>query len=179
MQREDLIAAINDSLIVCMTRCWACKIGDHFDTPQWHTWADTEDVAHAKATDQADPRKSRCCCDCADAPKPADVIRLPHKPVPPARTEYPLRKTTARLRWLDAVAAGSVQASSCDVWTKNAHELVWYVSSADTRMTRWLGHPDVYRLWVPTKRTFAGSRGKHIIRLTVEGKRLLGEWRRS
>ena len=46
--------------IICYARCWGCSYGQHFDPPQWHTWADTEDI-------EANPEagKSRCGCECA------------------------------------------------------------------------------------------------------------------
>ena len=168
-------------VFVCVVMCWECKFDQHCDPPRWHTWADSDDVAHAKATEQPDPRKRRCGCDCADAPKPAEVIRLPKpsQPPQPKRPEHPLRKTPARLRWLEAVAAGTVQASPCDMWTPTGHDVVWYVTGQwDTNMRKWLGHAQVYPLWVPCEHGFAGSRGKRIIRLTAEGRRLLAEWRR-
>ena len=59
---------------ICYSRCWACQFGEHYDPPQWHTWADDEDVQHAAATGQPDPRSSRCGCPCANSPSPqADV----------------------------------------------------------------------------------------------------------
>lgn len=51
-------------MIICYARCWPCTAGQHYDPPQWHTWADDQDIAHA--TGQADPRQSRCGCDCAN-----------------------------------------------------------------------------------------------------------------
>lgn len=56
--------------IVCYTKCWPCMFGEHFDPPEWHTWADADDVKHAKETGQDDPREKRCGCPCADAPRP-------------------------------------------------------------------------------------------------------------
>jgi hypothetical protein len=49
-------------IVVCYTKCWSCQFGEH--TKAWHTWADEEDVAHAKATGQADPTQQRCGCYC-------------------------------------------------------------------------------------------------------------------
>jgi hypothetical protein len=66
--RDQVLAAIKaGDAIVCYTKCWPCNFGDHYDPPQWHTWADSEDVEHAQNTGQPDPRTSRCGCDCADA----------------------------------------------------------------------------------------------------------------
>ena len=69
---DDLTFASSGPAGVHYARCWPCMLGDesqHFDPPQWHTWADSEDVDHARETGQADPRNSRCGCWCADAPK--------------------------------------------------------------------------------------------------------------
>lgn len=53
------------SVMVCYAKCWSCQSGDHFDPPQWHTWADQEDIDHAVASGLDDPSKSRCGCWCA------------------------------------------------------------------------------------------------------------------
>lgn len=53
--------------VVCWTRCEPCQYGFHYDMPEWHSWAGPEDIAHAKAIGQPDPRESRCGCDCAEA----------------------------------------------------------------------------------------------------------------
>lgn len=52
-------------IIVCWAKCWACQFGQHFDPPEWHTWADEDDVSHALATDQPDPSGGRCGCPCS------------------------------------------------------------------------------------------------------------------
>jgi hypothetical protein len=62
---------MTDGVIICYTRCWSCQYGEHYAPPQWHTWADQEDVDHAKATGQSDPSESRCGCPCADVPDSA------------------------------------------------------------------------------------------------------------
>jgi hypothetical protein len=71
--RESDLTAIsaaieNGSVIVCTTRCYGCMFDQHHKPPKWHSWADSEDVAHAEATGQPDPRKSRCGCVCAQEP---------------------------------------------------------------------------------------------------------------
>lgn len=56
------------SVWVCLSKCWPCNSGEHFEPPQWHTWADEDDIEHAALTGQEDPSHSRCGCWCADAP---------------------------------------------------------------------------------------------------------------
>jgi hypothetical protein len=46
--------------IVCYTHCYPCRFDEHHEPPQWHTWADDEDIQHAKATGLPDPTQSRC-----------------------------------------------------------------------------------------------------------------------
>lgn len=56
---------------VLLSKCDACTygLGDYcYDPPQWHSWAEIDDVEHAAATGQPDPRSSRCGCPCAAAP---------------------------------------------------------------------------------------------------------------
>lgn len=48
--------------IVCPTTCWACKFDQH--DPEWHTWADEDDIAHCAATGQSDPSTQQCGCWC-------------------------------------------------------------------------------------------------------------------
>jgi len=65
--REEIAAALKaGQAIVCYTQCWPCQFGEHYKPKKWHTWADEDDVEHAKATGQPDPRFSRCGCYCAD-----------------------------------------------------------------------------------------------------------------
>lgn len=52
-------------IIICYSKCWSCKFGDHFEPPEWHSWADEDDIEHAKETGQADPSTSKCACACA------------------------------------------------------------------------------------------------------------------
>ena len=52
-------------VIVCYAKCWPCSFGSHYDPPQWHTWADDEDIENAANTGQPDPSASRCGCSCA------------------------------------------------------------------------------------------------------------------
>jgi hypothetical protein len=52
--------------IVCYTKCWACTLGQHVEPAEWHTWADKDDIEHAKDTGQPDPSTSRCGCWCAE-----------------------------------------------------------------------------------------------------------------
>lgn len=71
--RDDLAAAfgkaVNDgTVVVCLTKCWSCMFGEHHEPPKWHTWADDEDIEHARQTGQPDPRSSRCGCSCAVVP---------------------------------------------------------------------------------------------------------------
>jgi hypothetical protein len=53
------------SVMLCFTKCYPCQFGEHFDPPKWHTWASDDDIEHAKATAQPDPRFSKCGCYCA------------------------------------------------------------------------------------------------------------------
>lgn len=63
---EQAAAAIESGqAIVCYTQCYSCMHGCCFDPPQWHTWADSEDIEHAAATGQPDPSSNRCGCPCA------------------------------------------------------------------------------------------------------------------
>ncbi|MFI7448146.1 hypothetical protein ACIBQX_11665 [Nonomuraea sp. NPDC049714] len=70
-----------DYAIVCLTRCWACQFGQHFDPPQAHTWMDPEDAEHAGhpwplPADVADA--NRCACRCAEGPGGCHVtVRKP------------------------------------------------------------------------------------------------------
>lgn len=71
---EPLRAKIIEALeagqaIVCATQCWACQFQQHERPKRWHTWADSDDIEHAAATGQPDPRDTRCACRCADAPR--------------------------------------------------------------------------------------------------------------
>ena len=54
-------------IIICYTKCWSCISGFHFEPPEWHTWADDEDIEHAKSTTGTDVTKQRCGCECANA----------------------------------------------------------------------------------------------------------------
>lgn len=63
-------AIANGDAIVCMTRCYPCQFGRHFDPAEWHTWADEDDTAHAEQTGQPDPSASRCGCPCAEGARP-------------------------------------------------------------------------------------------------------------
>lgn len=66
-------------VIVCLAKCWPCQFGEHEQPPRWHTWADQDDVVHARATGSPDPSTSRCGCSCAgtgDRPEPVDVLEL-------------------------------------------------------------------------------------------------------
>ena len=54
-------------IIICYTKCWSCISGFHFEPPGWHTWADDEDIEHAKNTTGTDVTKQRCGCECANA----------------------------------------------------------------------------------------------------------------
>lgn len=51
-------------IIVCYARCWACMMGEHYDPPREHGWADDEDIDHARETGQ-DPPTGSCACECA------------------------------------------------------------------------------------------------------------------
>lgn len=53
--------------LVCYSKCWSCNFGEHFDPPQWHTWADDEDVECARDAGQPDPTSQRCGCWCVEA----------------------------------------------------------------------------------------------------------------
>lgn len=61
-------------VIICYARCDACSYGAGeccYDPPKWHTWAEREDIDHARETGQADPSTSRCGCPCAVEPTAA------------------------------------------------------------------------------------------------------------
>jgi hypothetical protein len=62
---EVLAALQNGDAIGCLTECYSCMFGSHFDPPKWHTWADDDDIEYARNTGQPDPRGSRCGCECA------------------------------------------------------------------------------------------------------------------
>ncbi len=46
-------------VIVCYAKCWPCNMGEHYDPPQAHGWADAEDIEHAANTGQKPPPPSR------------------------------------------------------------------------------------------------------------------------
>lgn len=48
----------------CYAKCWACNLGEHGQCGG--TWADDEDIEHAKATGQdwERVRDSPCGCSC-------------------------------------------------------------------------------------------------------------------
>lgn len=65
---EQLAEALaGPGLIVCYTRCWACQFDEHHQPPRPHTWADADDIAHAKNTGQ--PTPGNCACHCAKEPE--------------------------------------------------------------------------------------------------------------
>ncbi len=69
---DDLTFASAGVAGVHYAKCWPCQLGpdsNHFNPPQWHTWADEEDVQHARAIGQPDPSDKRCGCRCADGPR--------------------------------------------------------------------------------------------------------------
>lgn len=66
--RADTAGAVRGENVVCYANCYSCMFDCHFDPPQWHTWADSEDIEHARNTGQPDPSTSRCGCSCAVAP---------------------------------------------------------------------------------------------------------------
>lgn len=51
--------------IVCMSRCWSCMFGDHYDPPRAHTWMDAEDAEDAGIEGIPDPEQHPCACSCA------------------------------------------------------------------------------------------------------------------
>jgi hypothetical protein len=51
--------------IVCYAKCWPCNLDNHYEQPQWHAWADDEDMEHARETGQGDISGQRCGCYCA------------------------------------------------------------------------------------------------------------------
>lgn len=67
---QRLLAALQGETpaIVCWSRCWTCMFDQHYDPPTPHSWADDEDIAHAKATGQPEPT-GNCACRCAQ-PRP-------------------------------------------------------------------------------------------------------------
>jgi hypothetical protein len=50
------------SIWVCYAKCWACNFGEHAQCNL--TWADDEDIAHAKATGQDWEKISNQPCGC-------------------------------------------------------------------------------------------------------------------
>lgn len=69
---DDLTFASSGVAGVHYAKCWSCQMGadsQHFDPPRWHSWADEDDVDHARETGQPDPRDKRCACWCAEAGK--------------------------------------------------------------------------------------------------------------
>lgn len=69
------------TIMVCYSKCEPCKFGEH--SGRRHTWADEEDIAHAKRTGQPDPSQSICGCYCQRsyrrAPEPPARKQLIHK----------------------------------------------------------------------------------------------------
>lgn len=55
-----------NAVVVCHAMCWPCLAGQHYDPPEWHTWADEDDVTEAEATGRANPAEKRCGCHCAE-----------------------------------------------------------------------------------------------------------------
>lgn len=51
---------MSSEVIVCYARCWGCVYDQHYEPPEWHTWADMEDIEA-----NPDAAKSRCGCFCA------------------------------------------------------------------------------------------------------------------
>ncbi|KQN99672.1 hypothetical protein ASF21_12760 [Arthrobacter sp. Leaf234] len=47
---------------ICYSKCWPCQFGEC--ETSWHTWADADDIEHAKRTGQPDPSAQRCGCYC-------------------------------------------------------------------------------------------------------------------
>lgn len=60
---------VGPGYVICYATCWACKFDQCYDPPTWHTWADDEDIEHARKTGQPDPSDTRCACRCADGPR--------------------------------------------------------------------------------------------------------------
>jgi hypothetical protein len=60
-------------MIICYTRCWPCVCNHHFEPPQWHRWADIDDVAHAAERGDPSPIDQRCGCWCADVERVSEV----------------------------------------------------------------------------------------------------------
>lgn len=84
---DDKVAAVSAAIargdfIVCATRCYACQFGECQDPPAWHTWAEKDDIEHAKATGQPDPAESRCGCSCAVVREPAAAHEMPRDVTP-------------------------------------------------------------------------------------------------
>lgn len=68
----EIVASLEaGNAVVCLSKCWPCMFDSHFDPPRWHTYADDEDVEHAKSLGLPDPSTKRCGCPCASAPTPS------------------------------------------------------------------------------------------------------------
>lgn len=76
--------------IVCHTRCYPCMFGQHEGGE--HTWADQDDIKHAKSTGQPDPSKSVCGCPCVTDPSMVNAPEMlpPDPDAPPLGTPCPL-----------------------------------------------------------------------------------------
>lgn len=61
------------NVIVCYSKCWACMFGEHYEPAQWHSWADVDDIEHARDTGQDDPSTQRCGCPCANTEKETEA----------------------------------------------------------------------------------------------------------
>lgn len=72
-QAAEISSAIKSGNVrVCYAKCWPCITGFHFNPPQPHTWADAEDIEHAKATGREEPT-GPCGCPCAHGEHVPDV----------------------------------------------------------------------------------------------------------
>lgn len=63
---EKTFASVGPSEIVHYARCWDCMLGQHYDPPERHDWANEEDREYALSNGQPDPKGKRCGCWCAD-----------------------------------------------------------------------------------------------------------------
>lgn len=67
MSDDELTFASTGPAGVHYARCWNCQLNlRHHEPPEWHTWADDEDIDWAIAHGMPDPSESRCGCWCAE-----------------------------------------------------------------------------------------------------------------
>jgi len=62
---DELTFASSGPAGVHYAKCYACMCNFHFDPPERHDWADSEDIKHAAETGQPSPVGKPCACKCS------------------------------------------------------------------------------------------------------------------